>query len=713
MTATPSRHPATRIWLIALALFVGTLLIFSRSLSCEFLNYDDQDYITHNTHVQAGLTTDSVRWAFTATAASNWHPLTWISHELDWTLYGNNPVGHHATNVLIHSFSAVLVFLTLRRLTSAFWTAAFCAALWAWHPLRVESVTWIAERKDVLGAFFWFLTLLAWTGYIQDQRNHATCAWRWYAFALASFILGLLSKPMLVTLPCVFFLLDFWPLKRSPWPKFVAPTPIAPFETKNRTTKAQATNAAPTDSARRSGSFTVLLFEKAPFILLSIASCIITYIAQKSGGAVSADLTFGPRLANAFISIPRYLEKFLWPSDLAVLYPHPGYWSAGLVLLAVFFTIGATVFTFIQWHRRPWLAIGWFWFTGTLVPVSGIVQVGLQSIADRYTYIPIIGIQIATLWTLRDIATAASIRRAFAVGAGAILFTCAIATWTTQAAWKNSFTLFTRAVQVTQENYLAWNNLGTWYSEQKLFAESIPCYRESIAIRADYAIAHNNLGHALAETGAIPEALEHYRVALLINPKHLTTHCNYANALTDAGKPDEALKHYQIVLDQDKTNTDALNGRGMALALQGNFIEAEKTLRTAIALQQSTGKIDARTNLATLYAMNRRFAEAACEYRIILQNSPNEAQVHNNLANVLFSQNASAEAVEHYHRAIELRPRNPEAHSNLGLALIQLSRFEEARQELHIALEQQPNLPQIRAVLKELDEAHPARPPTP
>ena len=705
MTATPLPDSATHVRLVALALFVGTLLIFSRSLFGEFLNYDDQDYVTRNTHVQSGLTADTVRWAFTATVASNWHPLTWLSHELDWTLYGDKPVGHHATSVLIHAFSAALAFLALRRLTGAFWTAAFCAALWAWHPLRVESVAWVAERKDVLGAFFWFLTLWTWAGYAQNRAHHAPHARRWYTGALGAFALGLLSKPMLVTLPCVLLLLDFWPLKRTRWSVPETQRPQAP--TKNK-------NIQPTPStAPKPPSIASLLLEKLPFFLLSAISCYVTYLAQKIGGSVSADLTFGPRLANAFISIPRYLAKFLWPTDLAALYPHPGSWGAGPILLAVLFVLGLTALVLLQWRRRPWASVGWFWFIGTLVPVSGIVQVGLQSMADRYTYLPIIGVQIAALWTLREFATSASLRRTFSFVASSVLLACAITTWTTQAVWKNSFTLFTQAVHVTRENYLAWNNLGTWYSDQERYAESIPCYREALDIKDDYVLAHNNLGHALAETGALPAALRHYQIALQLKPDLLTAHRNYASALADSGRPDEALGHYRFVLDRDPGNEDAMNGCGMALALKGQFPDAEKILLAARALPNAKKKIDTQTNLATVYAMSGRLAEAADEYRAILKSSPNEAKVHNNFANVLFNQNAPAEAVGHYRQAIKLQPYNPQAHSNLGLSLLKLGQYDEGRKELRLALEQQPDLPQIRAVLKELDTAHPPEPSAP
>ena len=365
--------------MIAAGLLVATLLIFARAIGNGFVNYDDPDYVTANAQVQGGITVAGIRWALTSGVASNWHPLTWMSHQLDVTLFGLDPRGHHATSVLWHALNAALAFLALRRLTGSVWRSAFCAALFAWHPLRVESVAWVSERKDVLSGFFFFAVLWLYAGYVRRRRDGLP----WlaaYVATLAAFALGLMAKPMLVTLPCLLLLLDFWPLRRV-------------------------------ELARGAGStWARLVLEKLPFFVFVIASAAVTYHVQKAGGSVTAQLSLGDRLGNAVIAVVRYLGTFLLPVDLAVLYPHPGSWPARKVVAALLVVGGLTAAAVWQLRRRPWIAVGWFWFLGTLVPVIGLVQVGLQSMADRYTYLTIIGVQVAAGWSLATAATAASRR---------------------------------------------------------------------------------------------------------------------------------------------------------------------------------------------------------------------------------------------------------------------------------------------------------------
>jgi hypothetical protein len=391
--------------LICVGLFVGTLLLFSRALHNEFLDLDDPDYVTHNVHVQAGLTWATLRWALTSGDASNWHPLTWLSHALDCQLFGANPAGHHATSVVIHALNALLVFLVLRRLTanwsaglqtrressvvvkhagaetgvparsqSCEWLCAFSAALFAWHPLRVESVAWISERKDVLSVFFALLTLWSYAVFAGKQRAAERGAKRFYALALTAFTAGLLCKPMLVTLPFLLLLLDNWPLQRlahGAWPSAIA--------------------------WRR------LLAEKIPFLVLAAASCVVTYLVQSNGGAVVENLPLSARLANAVVSLVRYLGKYFWPFDLAIGYPTPERWAPATVIGAALLVLAISALAVVQRERCRWLLVGWLWFLGTLVPVIGVVQVGLQAMADRYTYLPLLGIQIALLGALREL----------------------------------------------------------------------------------------------------------------------------------------------------------------------------------------------------------------------------------------------------------------------------------------------------------------------
>jgi hypothetical protein len=383
---------------VAFALAVVTLLLYLPVLHNGFVNYDDPDYITNNSHVKAGLTWPGIIWAFRSTEASNWHPLTWISHMADCQLFGVNPAGHHLVNVLFHTANAVLLFLLLNRLTGlrseasapqpgALWRSAFVAAMFAWHPLHVESVAWASERKDVLSAFFWMLSLLAYADYARRVTGDkcrvtgttsispvaTTHPSLFYFAALFFFACGLMSKPMVVTLPFVLLLLDFWPLNRIRSAEF---------------------------GVRSAGA---LLLEKLPFFALTIASCIITRVVQ--GGALwsSASLHFPFRLANALMSYVRYISKTFWPADLALIYPYPHHWPlAGVIVVTILLVMWSVLF--LCWAKRfPYLAVGWFWYLGTLVPAIGLVQVGVQSMADRYTYLPGIGLFIIVAWALNDL----------------------------------------------------------------------------------------------------------------------------------------------------------------------------------------------------------------------------------------------------------------------------------------------------------------------
>src|SRR5580658_7954862 len=357
---------ALRTWAVCIFLFVAAFLLFSPALNHKFLDYDDPDYVTQNIHIQHGFAWENIRWAFTTGHAANWHPLTWLSHMLDWKLYGDNPRGHHATNLILHSLNAVLAFLALRKLTGSFWTSAFAAALFAFHPLRVESVVWVAERKDVLSGFFGLGTIYLYAAYAQ-ARTRAASIWLYLA-VLVILSLGLLCKPMLVTLPCVLLLLDFWPL--------------------NRMVSAAACLR--------------LIREKIPFFLLSIASSVVTFYVQKAGNAMIS-LGLESRLINCIVSIALYLQKFFWPFGLAVGYPYPAHWPIATVALSSAVVGIISLIALIQWRRQSWIIVGWLWCLGMWVPVIGIVKVGLQGMADRYTYLPMIGIEIAILWTLRPL----------------------------------------------------------------------------------------------------------------------------------------------------------------------------------------------------------------------------------------------------------------------------------------------------------------------
>ena len=542
--------------LLCLLLAVTTLAVFLPIGRHGYVNYDDSDYVTANQHVKGGLSWDNVVWAFKSGHASNWHPLTWMSHMLDIQLFGDSPGAQHMVSVGFHIANTLLLFLLLRSMTGAVWRSAMVAGLFALHPLHVESVAWVSERKDVLSAFFFLLTLWAYARYadtrrcsargskvqspksqsrrsqgsaVSDQKLAAkpppidrtmadhvsrfTFHASLYLLALLFFALGLMSKPMLVTLPFVLLLLDYWPLGQIQW-------------------------STPALEQR----FWRLLLEKTPFFLLAAASSVVTFIVQRKGGAVSTSLSLGARVANALVAYVRYIGKMLWPTDLSILYPHPGHWPAWQVIASAVLLLG--IFAAVIWlvRRSPYLVIGWLWFVGTLVPVIGLVQVGIQSMADRYTYLPLIGLFIMLVWGVAELIPDRPWRvDALAAGGITVLVVCSLLTVRQVQIWRDSETLFQQAVRVTKDNYLAYNNLGYYLSGLGRTAEAIENYRMSLKINPAYEDALNNLGYALAGQKKYLEAIPLYEAALRIKPKHTEVHNNLGNALSETGRIDEAI----------------------------------------------------------------------------------------------------------------------------------------------------------------------------
>jgi tetratricopeptide (TPR) repeat protein len=672
---TPAETPAVHR-AIVVALFALTALLFARAVGNDFVNYDDPDYVTANEHVKAGLGIKGIKWALQSGEASNWHPLTWVSHMIDVSLFGLKPWGHHATSVLLHALNAALAFVAFRKLTGALWTSAFFAALFAWHPLRVESVAWVSERKDVLSGTFWFLTLWSYAAYVGHRQAGADengktrgIVGRFYALTLMAFALGLMSKPMLVTLPCVLLLLDVWPLRRIP-----------------------------IDGTFRQNLWPVVR-EKIPFFILALASSYATYRVQDSGGSVSAALTLGARLENAVVAVARYLGNFFWPADLAVLYPHPGKWPGGIVMASVVLVFGLTAFAWWQRRIRPWVGVGWLWFLGTLVPVVGIVQVGVQSMADRYTYLPMLGVQLAVLWTLREMNLAGSGGvRLLGVGAGAVLIGCGVLTWRQTGVWQNSFTLFDHAIAVTKNNYVAHDNRGLYVAKAGRIDEAMADYRRSLAINPIYLNANNNLGHALAQQGKFAEAIPLYRTALKTNANHVEVRNNLANALSDLGQLPEAMEHYEFILARDPNHVNALNGSAVALAMQNRLPEAKARLEKSLRLAPDNAS--ALSNLGNVCSMLGLRDEAIAHYRRTTVLNPSDPHPHYLIGALLLQQEKFEEAIASLQRAVALRPKQADAYAHLGLAYAKLGRRDEAIRNLTTALQQQPDYPAAKSWLE-------------
>ena len=545
--------------LIALLLALTTLLVYLPVTRCDFVNFDDQVYVTENPHVQAGLTWDSIQWAFINFHAANWHPLTWLSHMLDCELFGLNPAAHHFVNVMFHAANAVLLFALLLRLTGALWPAAFVAALFAWHPLHVESVAWISERKDVLSTFFALLALLSYTKFAKENCHRS------FWLALLFFALGLMSKPMLVTLPFVMLLLDYWPLKRI---SFLS------------TLDSQLSTA----------------FEKLPFFLLAAASCAVTYVAQRHGAAVMTleQLSFDVRFENALIAYGRYLLDNIWPLNLAVLYPLPEHlhWihAAAATATAVLFVI-----SWLAWRARnscTYFIIGWLWFLGTLVPVIGLVKVGSMALADRYTYFPLIGIFIIVAFGARDLVARFQIlKKNFPAAAILILIACVTLTERQLQFWRDSETLFRRALAVTRDNGNAHINLGAALEMSGRQTEALAEYREAVRLADDNVNAHFDIANLLAKMGRTTDALPEYRRAIALDPNTANLHNGLGVALADLGKFSEATNEFAVAARLDAEDPWPHFETANVLLKIGRDTEAIEELRAALRMDPDNYQI--------------------------------------------------------------------------------------------------------------------------
>jgi protein O-mannosyl-transferase len=651
--------PARQKLLIGLLLCVVTGLAWWPVTRCGFVALDDAAYVTANPPVQAGLTARGVAWAFSSAHSANWHPMTWLSHMLDVQLYAMRPTGHHLTNLLLHLACTLLLFLLFERLTAAPWRSALVAALFALHPLHVESVAWISERKDVLSGFFFLLTLWAYVQYAtRDQWRAETTPKRtldrtsniqhptssaqgrtpgilrpgsiphppssiFYLLSLGLFALGLMSKPMLVTLPFVLLLLDYWPLQRFR-PSTLNPQPSTPGR---------------------------LLLEKLPFFFLSAASCAVTFLAQRSGGAVmpAAALPLSERVANALVSYVRYIGKLLWPADLACFYPRPDRWPDWPVAAAALVLLGITVLLWRWRARHRYLMVGWLWFLGMLVPVIGLVQVGEQAIADRYTYLPSIGLFVVAAWGLGDLASRwPRLKPLLATGSFLALGACLVVTQRQVPHWRNSQALFRHALAVTGDN--------PW--------------------------VHCLLADALAEAGNVAEAEAHCREAMRLKPGFPEIQVLYAKVLAKGRDFQEAATVLSEVVRQNPTDPVAQHALGSVLSQKGDTAQAVEHLRQALRLKPDYA--EARFSLASALVQQGDLAGAVDEYRQGLQQQPDNPEALNNLAwiraaNANPAVRNGTEAVQLAERACALtRYANPMLVGTLAAAYAEAGEFAEA-----------------------------------
>ena len=543
--------------LIALLLALATLVVYLPVVHDDFVNFDDQDYVTDNTVVKNGLTWAGIKWAFTTSHAANWHPVTWLSHMTDCQLFGLNPGAHHFVNVLFHVANVVLLFALLLRLTGALWPCAFIAALFAWHPLHVESVAWVSERKDVLSTFFALLTLLSYTKFAKENCRRS------FWLALLFFALGLMSKPMLVTLPFVLLLLDYWPLQRF-----------------------------------NNSMIQRLFVEKIPFFALTIISCVITFLAQSQqgrGAVVSLEMvSLHYRFYNSTTSYGRYLLDMVWPLNLSVVYPLPG----SLSWMRATAATSAAILLLISWliargcRTRPYLAVGWLWFLGTLVPVIGLVQVGSAALADRYTYFPLIGIFIAVTFGICDLVNRFQIPKIIpATAAILILATCLVLTENQLHYWRDSETLFTHALAVTEDNHVAHVNLGVALEEKGELNEALAEYRAAEQLAPGLYHIHNNLGNLLDTLDHPEAALAEYRKAVLLKNDLPALHDGMGTVLAELGRFNEAMTEFTNAAKLDPAYPWPHFEMAKALLKQGRDTEAIGQFRAALRLDPENFQI--------------------------------------------------------------------------------------------------------------------------
>jgi len=572
---TKSNFSANRRWWIAGLLFVLAIGVFFPVGSHEFINYDDPDYVTSNAHVQPGLTSEGIQWAFSRLHGEStyWHPVTWISHMLDCQFFGLNASAHHFVNALIHALNVTLLFFLLYRMTGSLGRSLVVSALFAVHPLQVDTVAWVAERKNVLSTFWLLLTLVCYERYA--RRRGVRC----YGGALGFYAVGLMTKPMLVTAPGILLLLDYWPLQRIAFERF--------------------------SSVKSAGSSLLrLLLEKLPFFLLAAGSATLTVLAHEGLGfdAFVRSLSLSDRIANAVVSYGRYLGKVIWPHNLAVFYPHPGHWSGLIVFGSFLLAVGITALAGLLWRKAPWVIVGWFWFLGTLLPVIGIIQAGLQAMADRFIYVPLVGLLIAVVWSAAELLKNQPALRT-AVPAVALL-ACIVVTERQLTYWQNSERLWQHALAVTKNNFIAEANLGhvytlrgdydkawphitnalalktnlveTYYNagyikdQQRQYSEAIPFYEKAVELKGDWSAAHRALLEAYYHAGATNKAIVHLRKLIAVAPENPGGHIELAQALVAENRLVDAVAEYHDALRFAPNSIELLNNLAWLLATSPN-----------------------------------------------------------------------------------------------------------------------------------------------
>ena len=627
---TKAVAPRWTIFCICLFLAIITWAVFGQTLKYDFVNYDDNSYVYENDEIKSGLTFHGIAWAFTHIHSGNWHPLTSIAHMVDCQLFGLKAGGHHFTNVALHTTAVILLFLVLRRMTGSLWRSAFVAAIFAIHPLRAESVAWISERKDVLSGVFFMLTLGAYLHYVRRPPS----VFR-YLLVIFSFALGLMAKPMLVTLPLLLLLLDFWPLRRF--------------------------DQIPSrkDGAtwwQRLSVWQRLVIEKIPLLVLSALSSVATIAAQKQALHSSEGWPLSWRINNAFVSFFTYIRQMVWPVRLAAFYPHPkGELSFGVVALAIATLVAISVVAFMLRRKRPYILVGWGWFLVMLLPVIGVIQVGWQGHADRYTYLPHIGLYLLATWTVSDWSASQPKCRAVVRIAGvAAIVSLASLSWLQTSYWRDSESLWTHALAVTSGNDVAHTGLGVILLRRGEVDAAIAHDREALAIRPGNADAQVNLANALLKKGLTEEAIAQYHEALKVLPNESILRGNLGNAFLQTGQAAQAVEQYREFLKSQPGHPQIRYSLAVALLREGETDEAIAQFREAVKLKPDYR--EAYNDLAIALLKKGAVEDAIATWEKALSLQPGNAEVHSNLAVALIQKGDTREAIAHWKKTLQLQP---------------------------------------------------------
>ncbi len=657
---TPYRKSGLDI-LICLCLVVVTLSAYGQLRWHDFIGFDDEIYVISNRNVRDGLTLEGLKWSlgFKNEKRTYWHPITWWSHMLDVQFFGLDPSGHLMTNLSLHALNSLLIFFLLRRWSASAWPAAIAASLFALHPIGVESVAWVASRKNLLSSFFWILTLLLYARYSERPGPGR------YAAVVLVFILGLMAKPMLITLPFVLLLLDYWPLRR-----------LEPNISK--------------ESQR--ALLLRLIVEKIPLMALSILSIVFSVSSLQGHNSLMPHnaVPIGIRIANALVSYVVYLGKLLWPLELSVFYPFPRSIPLWQPVAAMLLLLSVTLFVLRLHRSKPYLITGWLWYLGTLVPVLGLVQAGLwPATADRFVYIPFIGLYIMIAWGSVDILADWRYSRTFLVVFASLMVVLAARTWKQAGYWKNSLTLFGHALEIDRNNILAHNNIGKALIEQGRVAEAVEHYKVAVSINPNYISACKNLGAALGLQGKNDEAVSFLLEALRIDPHQADVHYNLGNLFSEQKRPTEAIRYYSEALRLNPKYFEAHNNLANLLADMGRIEDALRHFKAALLVNPRYAKT--HNNIGTAFTRQNRLKEAVYHYRTAIDIRPDYAEAYNNLGVILKQQGQVDEAVIHYRRALQFNPEYGEAHFNLGLALASAGNLEMAALHFDEALRIKPD----------------------